>query len=62
LSADELIVKLKAAGWVFERNGKGSHKIFRNPNYAYPLPVPCHKGKEIHPGLLRRIMKDAGLL
>lgn len=55
----ELTELLKVAGWEFERNGKGSHKVWRKGNLI--IPVPDHGGKEINPGLVKAIKKQAGI-
>ena len=57
----ELTKLLKKAGWFFDREGKGSHKIWRHPEREYQIPVPDHGSKEIKPGLVRGIKKQAGI-
>ena len=57
----ELTKLLKNAGWYFDREGKGSHKIWRHPERHYQIPVPDHGSKEIKPGLVRGIKKQAGI-
>ena len=57
----ELTELMKAVGWYFERNGKGSHRIWRHPDKENPLTVPNHGSKEISPGLVRKIKKEAGI-
>lgn len=57
----ELVELMKAAGWRFDRNGKGSHKIYRHPEKSYPITVPDHGGKELNPGLVKAIRKQAGI-
>ena len=59
MNYSELSKILKAAGWQFFRNGKGSHKIWRHPERQYQIPIPDHGCKEIKPGLVRAIMKLA---
>lgn len=58
MNYQEVFREMKAAGWKFERNGKGSHKIFRHPDYDYPIVIPDHGSKELHPGLIKAIMKQ----
>ena len=55
----ELAELMKSAGWVFERNGKGSHKIWRKDKQI--IPIPDHGSKEINPGLVKAIIKQAGI-
>ena len=61
MNYSELAKLLKLAGWYFERNGKGSHKIWRHPGRLYQIPVPDHGSKEIKPALVRAIKKQAGI-
>jgi predicted RNA binding protein YcfA (HicA-like mRNA interferase family) len=56
----ELIRRLKAAGYVEARTGKGSHQHFVHPTKK-PITVSVHTKKEVGTGLTRRILKDAGL-
>ena len=57
----ELIRKLKAAGYVEQRSGKGSHRQFVHPTTGRIVTVAVHTKKEIGSGLASRILKDAGL-
>ena len=61
MNYNELTKLMKAAGWQFERNGKGSHRIWRHPGRPRPIVVPDHGSKEIDPGLLRGIRRQAGI-
>jgi len=54
-----VIRKLKAAGFVEKRTGKGSHKLFVHPETGKEVWVTAHghdAGK-----LGNRILKDAGV-
>ncbi len=57
----ELIRKLRAAGFVEHRTGKGSHRQFVNRTTGKVLTVAVHTKKEVGKGLAQRILKDAGL-
>ena len=59
MNYNELAKLMKDAGWHFERNGKGSHKIWRHPEKPNPIIIPDHGSKEINPGLVRGIKKQA---
>lgn len=49
----------KKVGWVVEIEGS-NHTLLYNPNKPdVPLPIPRHK--TIKQGLLRRLIRDAGL-
>lgn len=60
MKADDLIKLVEAKGWQFVRQ-KGSHKMFRHPNFPNTVVIPDHGKKDLGTGLLHRIKKDAGL-
>ncbi len=57
----ELIRRLKAAGFVEQRRGKGSHRQFVHPGRGKVITVTVHTKKEVGTGLAQRILKEAGL-
>ena len=57
-SGAEAVRKFEKATWVTARQ-KGSHVMLTKPGYEYTLSVPQHK--ELGPGLLRKLIKQAGL-
>ena len=57
----ELIRKLKAAGYVEAKSGKGSHRQFIHRKTGHVITVAVHTKKEVGTGLANRILKDAGL-
>jgi len=61
LTAREVIRKLKASGFVFDRQAKGSHEIWYNPVTKRRTVVPNHSGMDIPKGTLRAIIHEAGL-
>lgn len=61
MNYNELAKLMKQAGWHFDRNGKGSHKIWRHPEKSNPITIPDHGSKEINPGLVRGIKRQAGI-
>ncbi len=58
VSGAEAVKKFKKAGWTVMRQ-KGSHVMLTKPGYQWTLSVPQHD--EIGPGLLRKLLKQAGL-
>ena len=59
LSGKEVIKKLENSGYQIVRQ-KGSHvRLINIDSTRKPITVPLHP--EIKPGLLRRIIKDAGI-
>jgi predicted RNA binding protein YcfA (HicA-like mRNA interferase family) len=59
-SADEVIRKLRRAGFVFDRQAKGSHEIWWNPQTRARTTVPHHPG-DLSEGTLRAILRQARL-
>ena len=57
----ELIRRLKAAGFVERRVGKGSHRQFVHPRTKRVITVSVHTKQEVGTGLAQRILKGAGL-
>jgi len=57
----ELIRRLKAAGFVERRTGKGSHRQFVHPKTKRIITVSVHTKKDVGTGLAERIKKEAGL-
>ncbi len=58
--ADEVIRKLRQAGFVFDRQAKGSHEIWWNPETRARTTVPHHPG-DLPEGTLRAILRQARL-
>jgi predicted RNA binding protein YcfA (HicA-like mRNA interferase family) len=59
VTAKELIKILEQKGFSFSRQS-GSHAIYANQN-GIKVTVPIHGKKDLGKGLLKQIMKDAGL-
>lgn len=57
-TADEIIRKLRRAGFVFDRQAKGSHEIWWNPQTRARTTVPRHPG-DIPEGTVRAILHQA---
>ncbi|MDI6734631.1 MAG: type II toxin-antitoxin system HicA family toxin [bacterium] len=57
-SGVELVKKLKRLGWSVDRQ-KGSHVMMVKEDYPYTLSIPQHK--ELGMGILKKIIKQAGL-
>jgi predicted RNA binding protein YcfA (HicA-like mRNA interferase family) len=56
----EVVRRLRAAGFVFDRQAKGSHEIWYNPQTHRRVAVPHHPGT-LPRGTLRAIINEAGL-
>ena len=58
----ELDKILRDAGWSLQvGRGKGSHRVYKHPNQVEFVTVPWHPGRDIAPGIVRDILKQAGL-
>jgi len=53
----ELIRALERMGFRLPRKSPGSHWQFEHPD-GRRTTVPVHKGRDIRPGLLRKILRD----
>jgi predicted RNA binding protein YcfA (HicA-like mRNA interferase family) len=60
MKSSELIRKFEKGGWVQVRQS-GSHKIFKNPTNELTISVPSHGSKEVPTGLVKKLLKQAGL-
>lgn len=56
----EVIHRLRAMGFIFDRPAKGSHEIWYNPQTHRRTTVPCHPGT-LPRGTLRAIIREAGV-
>ena len=50
--------EISKKGWVFHRNGKGSHMIWKCLKTGKIIPIPKHKN--IKKGTLNKLKKDTG--
>jgi predicted RNA binding protein YcfA (HicA-like mRNA interferase family) len=53
----QLIRALERMGFRLLRKSKGSHQQFEHPD-GRRTTIPVHKGRDIGPGLLRKILRD----
>ena len=61
LTARQVIARLRKAGFVFDRQAKGSHEIWYNPTTKRRTVIPNHPGTTIPRATLRAILKQAGI-
>lgn len=57
-SGAKAVKKFKQAGWTAARQ-KGSHVMLTKPGYQWTLSIPQHE--ELGPGLLRKLIRQAGI-
>ena len=56
----ELYRVLKWEGW-YKIRQRGSHILMRHHEKSGQLSIPYHAGKEVKKGLLKSILKQAGI-
>jgi predicted RNA binding protein YcfA (HicA-like mRNA interferase family) len=56
----ELIRRLKAAGFVEVRSGKGRHRQLVHPKTGQIITIAVHTKKDVGTGLAAKILKEAG--
>ena len=59
-TAKEAALAFEKAGFFHDR-AEGSHFIYKKPGYQFLLSIPIHKGKDLPSGLLRSLIRTAGL-
>jgi predicted RNA binding protein YcfA (HicA-like mRNA interferase family) len=59
LNADQAIKAIEQIGFSLVRQS-GSHKIYKNFK-GIRITIPYHKGKILHPKIVKSIIKDAQL-
>jgi predicted RNA binding protein YcfA (HicA-like mRNA interferase family) len=59
MSGKELVRLLEQDGWAVGRI-KGSHHIMVKPGRR-AVPVPVHGNRDLPPGTVQRILREAGL-
>ena len=57
LNADQAIKLVEKLGFALVRQS-GSHKIYKNSK-GIRITIPYHKGKILHPKIIKSIIKDA---
>lgn len=54
----EFTRKLRRLGCEFERQAKGSHEIWINPQNGKTTAIPNWEAKELRTGLIRNVLRD----
>ncbi len=54
----QIVQKLRALGWSFDRHAAGSHEIWRHAVTGRKVTVP-HHAKDMPEGTLRAILREA---
>lgn len=58
---EQVMKKLKRAGFIFDRQAKGSHEIWYNPQKKLRTTIPNHPGRPLPLGTLKAILKQADI-
>ena len=61
LSGREFARILERHGWTLPRV-RGSHHVFGKPGLRQRIVVPIHGNHSLRPGMVRDMLKDAGLV
>lgn len=61
LTASKVIKALERAGFYIDRQNQTSHVVMFNRTTRARTVVPVHGGKDLDRGLMKRIIKQAGL-
>lgn len=59
MNAAEAIRAIEKAGFILTRQS-GSHRIYKNTE-GHRITIPYHSGKELHPKIIKNILKEADL-
>jgi predicted RNA binding protein YcfA (HicA-like mRNA interferase family) len=59
MNSKDLIRQITQAGWQL-RHVKGSHHVFRHPTLPGHISIP-HPKKDLGPGLINALLRQAGL-
>ena len=59
-TAEDVLRKLRRAGFAFDRQARGSHEVWWSPRTRARTTVPRHPGT-LSEGTVRAIVKQAGL-
>ncbi|MDI6709044.1 MAG: type II toxin-antitoxin system HicA family toxin [Methanobacteriota archaeon] len=60
VTGDKVIKAFSKVGWSVARQ-RGSHVIMVKENSVVTLSIPVHKNRPVKRGLLRDLIRDAGL-
>lgn len=58
VTGSEMVATLKREGWILESVKGSHHKLVKAGKHVV---VPVHGKRELKPGTLRKILKEAGL-
>jgi predicted RNA binding protein YcfA (HicA-like mRNA interferase family) len=56
----EVVRRLRLHGYAFDRQGPGSHEIWRHPVTGRKVTLP-HHARDMAEGTLRAVLREAGI-
>lgn len=60
ISKRELIRYVESLGYVFERQSKTKHEIYKHSETNKCIPISITKGRDVSPGIVSAILKETG--
>lgn len=60
ISKRELIRYVESLGYVFERQSKTKHEIYKHYETNKCIPISITKGRDVSPGIVSAILKETG--
>lgn len=60
ITATKVTRKARKAGFIFDRQAKGSHQIWYNPKTKKRFTVPVHKSKTLKRKTIKNIISQMG--
>jgi len=56
----EVARRLRSLGFAFDRQGPGSHEVWRHPGSGRKVTLP-HHARDMAEGTLRAVLREAGI-
>jgi predicted RNA binding protein YcfA (HicA-like mRNA interferase family) len=56
----EVARRLRSFGWAFDRQGPGSHEVWRHPERGRHVTIP-HHARDMAEGTLRAILRETDI-
>ena len=60
ISRRDLIQYVESLGYIFERQSKTKHEIYKNKDTNKCIPISVTKGRDVKPGIISAILKETG--
>ena len=56
----DLIQYIESLGYIFERQSKTKHEIYKNKDTNKCIPISITKGRDVKPGIISAVLKETG--